>query len=58
METPDTPAQAAARKEYDDASRELAAASVAVQDARARYYRAFERYNIAFGKAHQAGILK
>jgi hypothetical protein len=57
-DTPDTPAQATARKLYDDACRDLADAAVKLKSAQAIYDGAHERYNIAYGMALQAGILK
>lgn len=58
METPDTPAQAKARQEYNDACEDLAAASFDLKQAQARYDAAHDRYNRAFGAARQAGVLK
>lgn len=55
---PDTPAQAAARKALDEASRNLAMLSVKLKDVRMQYDAAVTRYNIAYGAALQAGIIK
>jgi hypothetical protein len=57
METPDTPAQSKAREEYNEACRNLAAASVTLKDAQAKYERAHAAYLIALGVATQAGVL-
>lgn len=58
MDTPDTPAQAAARKTYDDACRALAEAAVKLKSAKAYYDSCSEKYHIAYGVAISAGIFK
>lgn len=56
-EMPDTPSQAAARKAFDEASRDVAMLSVKLKDIQAQYDAAVARYNIAFGAAMHAGVL-
>lgn len=58
METPDTPAQSAARKQYDEACRDLADAAVKLKSAQAYYDSCSEKYHVAYGIATAAGILK
>lgn len=58
MDTPDTPAQAKVRAEYEAACRALAAAAVAKREAQVEYEAAFEKYNRAFGAARAVGVLK
>lgn len=58
METPLTPAQIEASKAYNEACRDLAASAVNVREARAQYEQAMNAYNVAYGAARQAGVLK
>lgn len=58
MDTPDTPAQAEARKRYDKACRDLAAAAVRLKEVQAQHAAAHDEYMFAWGIAQQAGVLK
>ncbi len=56
-ELPDTPAQAAVRKAFDEASREVAMFGVKLKELQSQYESAVARYITAYSAALHAGVI-